>query len=156
MDNIGPSGERHPGTAPTFTPIREQDVVAQRIEAERYRINLANTLRALSEAGAATVAVQFTGWGSTLAIEDTSFEPVGIDGGAYRVVCVTAHEEQRTGEGFRRYRKRDLTLTEAAEEVAIQYGELTRVRLKDDAAVRTSIRISAEDGSLGMTLHRTS
>ena len=156
MDNIGPSGEHHARTAPTFTPRREQDVVAQQFEQERYRINLENTLRALSETGAATVAVQFTGWGSTLAIEDTSFEPPGIDDGARRVVCVTAHEKHGAGERFRRYRKRDLTLTEAAEEVAIQYGELTRVRLKDDAAVSTSIRISAEDGSLGMTLHRMS
>lgn len=144
-DTDRPSGDRSETAIPAFCRPRPPDEVAQQLERYRYRINLHQTLEALRAVGATAVTVDVIGWGRALKVEAVRYEPSRVDGHAHTTVCVLTEPETAQGEIVSTYPKRDLTLSQAAAEVVVQYGALTERAGGDSADIRSSVRIVATD-----------
>lgn len=148
-DTDRPSGDRRESGIPAFCRPRSPDAVAQQLERYRYKINLHQTLEALRAAGAKVVTVDVVGRGRTLKGEDVIYEPSSVDGEGHKTVCVLTEPEAVHGAIFSTYGKRDLTLSEAVTEVAVQYAALTERAGGDGSDIRRSVRIVATDENPG-------
>ena len=149
----------HDTMAETFSgndPAGGQTVVApvdeEPARSRRYRENLARTLEGLRKAGAESASVHFTGWGCTLQFQGVRYTPAGTDGESQRVRLEVVRYDLRGHDPQPPVGLQTMSLSKALEVLAVAHGDRSGIHWNDAARVRTSVRVHAVDGSVGMTL----